>query len=126
MQEFLSIDAAIFCQCAHDSFGQRSGGVHGCWGGLNNKSLRKIRFNTGGTNQCKELKPAKVDFGLFECFFMFLVDRNREIINREVLAIAQTDGHGGGSIQETAKEFNEHGCGDELNALLSHSSRHFP
>jgi len=47
---------------------------------------------------------------------MFLVDRNREVINREVinrevLAIAQTDGHGGGSIQETAKEFDVHGCG---------------
>jgi len=121
MQEFLLIDTAIFCQCAHDLFGQHSGGVHGCWGGLNNKSLRKICFNTSGMNQCKELKLAKVNFSLFECFFMFLVD-----CNCEVLAITQMDGHGGGSIQETAKEFNEHGCGDKLNALLSHSSHHFP
>ena len=62
-------------------------------------------------NQCKELKLTKVDFGVFECFFMFLVDRNCEVINCEVLIIAQTAGHGGGSIQETAKEFDVHGCG---------------
>jgi len=30
-------------------------------------------------------------------------------MNGEVLAIAQTDGHGAGSIQETAKEFDDHG-----------------
>jgi len=98
MQEFSLIDAAIFSQCAHDSFGQHSGEVHDCWGGLNNKSLQKIRFNTVGMNQCKELKLAKVNFGLFECFFMFLVDHNREVIHSEVLAIAKTEEHGGGSI----------------------------
>jgi len=50
---------------------------------------------------------------------MFLVDRNCEVINGEVLAIAHTDMRGGGSLQETAKEFNEHGCGcgDGLSAL---------
>jgi len=73
--------------------------------------FEKCISNASGTNQCKELKLTKVDFGVFECFFMFLVDRNREVINREVLVIAQTDGHGGGSIQETAKEFDVHGCG---------------
>ena len=62
-------------------------------------------------NQYKELKLTKVDFGIFECFFIFLVDCNHEVINHEVLIIAQTDGHGGGSIQETAKEFDVHGYG---------------
>jgi len=41
---------------------------------------------------------------------MFLVDRVHEVTNNEVLAIFQTDGHCGGSMQETAKELNEHDC----------------
>jgi len=42
---------------------------------------------------------------------MFLVDRNFEIINSEVLRIVQTDGCDGRSMQEAAKEFDEHGYG---------------
>ena len=52
---------------------------------------------------------------------MFPIDRNCEVINSEVLAIAHTDEHGKGSIQETAKESNEHGCGCG-DTLLSHDS----
>ena len=35
---------------------------------------------------------------------MFPIDRNCEVINSEVLAIAHTDMRGGGSLQETAKD----------------------
>jgi len=41
---------------------------------------------------------------------MFLVDRVHEVTNNKVLTIFQIDRHCGGSMQETAKELNEHNC----------------